>query len=131
MLKAIIIEDNLDLSRLLEKITSRFGYDVECVKQAITYEKKINWNEYDLILLDAGISEINEEEVKKMWSSKAKFCLMSVFKEDLIGQLTQAITYDYFLQKPFSLDTVKRILTRSKESDSRVKYPHLLTINDN
>ena len=131
MLKAIIIEDNLDLSQLLDKIASGAGYEVDCIKQSKTFETAINWNNYDLILLDTGVSEFNDDAVMKMTLSTANICLMSVFKEDLIGKLTREVTYDYFLQKPFRLDPVIRILTLSKNSNNRLNYTHPLTSNNN
>ncbi len=131
MLKAMIVEDNLDLSRLLDKIASDTGFKADCITQATTFERDIDWGEYDLILLDVGVSDFNEKAVTKMTLSDTNICLMSVFKENLIGQLTRTVTYDYFLQKPFRIETLKHILTLSEKNNNRVNFNRPLTANRN
>ncbi len=103
MLKALIVEGDVDLCGLFSRILSTAGYEVDCFYQIESALEEIDCTDYDLVILDASIQEITKKAVNMLDKSNAKICLTSVFTEKKVEEKTKDLEYDWFIQKPFTL----------------------------
>ena len=110
--KILIVEDELDIGRLLYMQVENMGYDVDHVTSGEEALALLNRNSYDLVLLDwmlPGLSGIEIAQlIRKMDSMKNVAILMLTAKSDPdnIVEGLEAGADDY-LTKPFNADILK------------------------
>lgn len=110
--KILIVEDELDIGRLLYMQVENMGYQAEHVSSGEEALALLNRNHYDLMLLDwmlPGLSGIEIAQlVRKMDSMKDLAILMLTAKADPdnIVEGLEAGADDY-IAKPFSTDILK------------------------
>lgn len=110
--KVLIVEDELDIGRLLYMQVENMGYDVDHVTSGEEALALLNRNSYDLLLLDwmlPGLSGIEIAQlVRKMDSMKDIAILMLTAKSDPdnIVEGLEAGADDY-LSKPFNTEILK------------------------
>ncbi len=110
--KVLIVEDELDIGRLLYMQVENMGYQAEHVSSGEEALALLNRNHYDLMLLDwmlPGLSGIEIAQlVRKMDSMKDLAILMLTAKSDPenIVEGLEAGADDY-IAKPFSTDILK------------------------
>lgn len=110
--KVLIVEDEMDIGRLLYMQVKNMGYEAEHVSSGEEALALLNRNQYDLMLLDwmlPGLSGIEIAQlVRKMDSMKDIAILMLTAKSDPnnIVEGLEAGADDY-LSKPFSTDILK------------------------
>ena len=110
--RVLIVEDEVDIGRLLYMQVENMGYDVEHVTSGEEALALLNRNSYDLLLLDwmlPGLSGIEIAQlVRKMDSMKEIAILMLTAKSDPdnIVEGLEAGADDY-ISKPFSTDVLK------------------------
>ncbi len=124
--KVLIVEDELDIGRLLYMQVENMGYKAEHVSSGEEALALLNRNHYDLMLLDwmlPGLSGIEIAQlVRKMDSMKDLAILMLTAKSDPenIVEGLEAGADDY-IAKPFSTDILKArmssLLRRVKRGD--------------
>ncbi len=124
--KVLIVEDELDIGRLLYMQVENMGYQAEHVSSGEEALALLNRNHYDLMLLDwmlPGLSGIEIAQlVRKMDSMKDLAILMLTAKSDPenIVEGLEAGADDY-ISKPFSTDILKArmssLLRRVKRGD--------------
>ena len=51
-IKTLLVEDEVDIARLIVYVLETEGFDMDCVYDAAQAEKKIHEQDYDLLLLD-------------------------------------------------------------------------------
>jgi two-component system phosphate regulon response regulator PhoB len=125
--KVLIVEDEMDIGRLLYMQVENMGYQPEHVSSGEEALALLNRNHYDLMLLDwmlPGLSGIEIAQlVRKMDSMKDLAILMLTAKSDPdnIVEGLEAGADDY-IAKPFSTDILKArmasLLRRVKRGDS-------------
>ena len=110
--KILIVEDELDIGRLLYMQVENMGYKAEHVSSGEEALALLNRNHYDLLLLDwmlPGLSGIEIAQlVRKMDSMKDLAILMLTAKSDPdnIVEGLEAGADDY-ITKPFSVEILK------------------------
>ncbi len=110
--KVLIVEDEMDIGRLLYMQVENMGYQAEHVSSGEEALALLNRNHYDLMLLDwmlPGLSGIEIAQlVRKMESMKDLAILMLTAKSDPenIVEGLEAGADDY-IAKPFSTDILK------------------------
>ena len=124
--KILIVEDELDIGRLLYMQVENMGYQAEHVSSGEEALSLLNRNHYDLLLLDwmlPGLSGIEIAQlVRKMDSMKNIAILMLTAKSDPdnIVEGLEAGADDY-VSKPFSTEILKArmasLLRRTKRSE--------------
>ena len=125
--KVLIVEDELDIGRLLYMQVENMGYQAEHVSSGEEALALLNRNHYDLMLLDwmlPGLSGIEIAQlVRKMDSMKNLAILMLTAKSDPenIVEGLEAGADDY-ISKPFSTEILKArmgsLIRRVKRGES-------------
>jgi DNA-binding response OmpR family regulator len=125
--KVLIVEDELDIGRLLYMQVENMGYQAEHVSSGEEALALLNRNHYDMMLLDwmlPGLSGIEIAQlVRKMDSMKDLAILMLTAKAepDNIVEGLEAGADDY-IAKPFSTDILKArmasLLRRVKRAEA-------------
>ena len=72
-MRLLLVEDEKDLSMLVKKALSKFGYAVDCAYDGEMALYQYEINKYDCILLDLNLPKIDGLEVLKTIRKKDKF----------------------------------------------------------
>ena len=110
-LSILIVDDNFDIVRFMERGLKEYGFNVSAFTDPVRAleDFKVNCNHYNIILSDIRMPRVNGYEfVKKAKEidKQAKIVVMSGFEVNDVGELYNMITevkIDSFLQKPFSI----------------------------
>ncbi len=137
--KVLIVEDELDIGRLLQMQVENMGYTVDHVSSGEEALALLNRNTYDIMLLDwmlPGLSGIEIAQlVRKMDSLRNLAILMLTAKSDPdnIVEGLEAGADDY-ITKPFSTDILKArmtsLLRRVKRADSPQSFESVESVQD-
>ena len=76
--------------------------------QEFLYNNEVDNKEYELIILDLGSFEQKHNPLLDAYTCR-KLCLSSVWNESSLPSYI-GVEYDYFLQKPFGLDSLRKII---------------------
>lgn len=128
--KVLIVEDELDIGRLLKMQVENMGYAVEHVSSGEEALALLNKKHYDLLILDwmlPGLSGVEIAQlVRKMDSMKNIAILMLTAKSDpenIVEGLNAGA--DDYLTKPFSVDILRArmasLLRRAKRQVPQVQ----------
>lgn len=134
--KVLIVEDEMDIGRLLYMQVQNMGYDAEHVSSGEEALALLNRNNYDLMLLDwmlPGLSGIEIAQlVRKMDSMKDLAILMLTAKSDPdnIVEGLEAGADDY-ISKPFSTDILKARMASLLRRVKRGEIPQAHKVTDN
>ncbi len=106
MLKVLVVDDEENNLEMIKKFGNVKDYDVTTCMQAYDAIKLVNHKEYDVIILDVMMPQINGfellEQIKKMTKSKVIFLsAKSSLPNRLKGLELGAVDY---ITKPFSLE---------------------------
>lgn len=121
-MKLIIIDDDQEIINVLQDSLTALGFIVDGAKDGQTGLELINKNEYDLIILDLVLPDINGEQVCKTIRSNGKslpiIILSADYKIDSKIHLLDLGADDY-LTKPFAISEliarVQALLRRPKD----------------
>ena len=106
MLSVLVVDRESDILGLLETILTRMGHCVEVLEYLS--DSPSESETYDLIILDVA-SFKQEQKLLLDASTRGKLCVSSIWKESRLPPDLN-VQYDYYLQKPFRLDSLKKIL---------------------
>lgn len=117
-LKALVVDDNRINLIVAENLLKKLGIEVDTAENGVDAIKKVVDNDYDLILMDIQMPEMDGLEASKkilQLGKKTKIFAMSanVYKED-IQKAYDAGMVD-FCPKPFSLKYLESLLKRHFE----------------
>ncbi len=118
--KILIIEDDPDISDLLELNLRDAGYQTELAGNGVDGLNKALANDYDLICLDIMLPKLDGMEVLKQIRSEKKtipILMLTSKSEELDKVLGLELGADDYLTKPFSL---RELLARVKALMRRV-----------
>ncbi len=122
--KILVVEDEVKVASFLTKGLEEEGYAVDVAGDGRTGLELISGKEYDLILLDLMIPEIDGLEVLKTMRRSGRHTPVLILtakssKEDVIRGLDTGS--DDYLTKPFSFDEllarIRALSRRSRKSD--------------
>lgn len=134
--KVLIVEDELDIGRLLHMQVENMGYKVEQVSSGEEALALLNKRTYDLMILDwmlPGLSGVEIAQlVRKMNSMKNIGILMLTAKsdpQDIVEGLESGA--DDYITKPFSADILKARISSLLRRLERVEAtPEVKTASD-
>ena len=106
MLSVLIVDREDDIRGLFETILKRMGHSVKI--QEFLYNNEADNEEYELIIMDLGSFEYKHKPLLDAYTCK-KLCALSIWNEDGLPS-DIGVEYDYYLQKPFGLDSLKKII---------------------
>lgn len=117
-MKLLLIEDDVEISEMLEDYLSREAFEVETVFDGETACQKFLEASYDLVLLDLMIPKLSGMEVMKeiRENSVVPIIIISAKDTELDKSLGLLLGADDYITKPFS---VTEVLARIKANIRR------------
>ena len=105
MLSILVVDREREICELFETILKSLGHQVT-IYEFLT--KDVSDEEYDLIICDLGSIKLKERKLIGA-SPRMKLCISSVWNESNLAP-GLGFEYDYYLRKPFRIDTLRKIL---------------------
>jgi CheY-like chemotaxis protein len=111
----LVVEDEVYMLRLLEKVLSKQGYQVLTVtdgEEAIEVHRS-HKDAIDIILLDLGLPKISGQDVLvklKTEKPEVKIVVASGYLEPDLSSEIERAGVKHFVQKPYNLDEVVKIV---------------------
>ncbi len=109
MLNVMVVDRESDVLGLFETILTLMGHSVRTQE---FLSDKADSEEYDLIILDMESYQLKKGPLLDAYTCR-KLCASSIWDESRLPPEIK-IEYDYFLQKPFKLESLKQILNSVK-----------------
>lgn len=131
-LKILIVEDDTKLRNELKKFLENNGYEVDVIINFNDTLTEINNKNFDLILLDLNLPNINGEYLVKELRKTTNIPIIVVTSKNTEIDELMSINYgaDDFITKPYNttilLARIERLLKRSYSTDETIKYQDLL-----
>ncbi len=136
MAKILIIEDEKKIARIMELEITHDGHQVELVYNGKKGIEKIKENEFDLLILDIMLPEMNGMEVCNKIRTFSDIPIIMVTAKDSTADKVKGLDKgaDDYLTKPFEAEELLariRALLRRKSDDKETKdiSENLLKIN--
>lgn len=127
MSKVLIVEDEENLAKFIGLELKHEGYDVETVMDGRTGLDSALENDYDVILLDLMLPELNGLEVARRLRESKKTPIIMMTARDSVIDRVSGLDYgaDDYLVKPFAIEELlarvrsllRRIAIENKSSD--------------
>ena len=121
-MRILILEDNVTLARGLEKTLNKVGYAVDVLYDGADGDSVLDYQDYDLLLLDLGLPGLDGIDVlKNIRKNKKKIPVIIISARDKLDQKILGLESgaDDYLCKPFDLEEVvariHALLRRSKQ----------------
>ena len=134
-LKVLIIDDAVDLNNTIKKILENQNYAVDSAYDGKTGLRKALSNEYDIILLDIMMPQMNGYDVLKNLRKEGRETpvILITAKDDITDKIEGLeLGADDYLQKPFNMNELTarmRALTRrnnKEENHNEIYYADIL-----
>lgn len=120
--KILIVDDDLEISRLLQNFLTNFGYDVHHAKNHSSMKILLKDYIFDIILLDIMLPSIDGYELCRYIRNNytTPIIMISALDQDTDRILGLEMGADDYLTKPFNtrelLARIKAVLRRSQNS---------------
>jgi two-component system response regulator ArlR len=120
--KILIVEDEKKIARFLELELDHEGYLVDSVHDGRAGLARVHEQEYDLVLLDIMLPELNGIEVcRRIRQFSSLPIIMLTAKDDVADMVTGLdVGADDYITKPFAIEEIlariRAILRRTQES---------------
>lgn len=108
-MRILILEDNLTLAEALHKKLCNVGFAVDVFHDGEDGDSILEYQQYDLLILDLGLPGIDGIDIlKKLRSNKKKIPVLIISARDRLDQKILGLESgaDDYLCKPFELDEV-------------------------
>lgn len=123
-MKVLIIDDAVDLNNTIQKILINQKYEVDCAYDGKSGLRMALSNEYDIILLDIMMPQMNGYDVLKNLRKEGRKTpvILITAKDDITDKIDGLdLGADDYLQKPFNMNELTariRALTRRSKKDN-------------
>lgn len=123
-MKVLIIDDAVDLNNTIQKILINQKYEVDCAYDGKSGLRMALSNEYDIILLDIMMPQMNGYDVLKNLRKEGRKTpvILITAKDDITDKIDGLdLGADDYLQKPFNMNELTariRALTRCSKKDN-------------
>jgi DNA-binding response OmpR family regulator len=130
MAKILVVDDAKSIRNLLKSILENDGHEVEKVATGIrTLEVLLEKNEFDLVLLDIGLPDINGLEVMKKLNEigceKPAICFVTGQQDQKIVGLALALGGVDFIVKPIDIlvfrEKMRKLLGGDVDTIAKIK----------
>ena len=130
-MKVLIVEDAVELNNVIQKILTNQNYEVDCAYDGKTGLRKALSNEYDIILLDIMMPQLDGYEVLKSLRKEGRETpVILITAKDEITDRIDGLDFgaDDYLQKPFNMSELTariRAVTRrnlNNENKNEIYY---------
>lgn len=124
--KILVVEDDLQIQELVKEFLKAQDYDVDSADDGVLGYEKIKNNEYNLIIMDVMMPNMDGYSLCKMVKSKSKtpIIFLTALSEEQDEVKGFDLECDDFITKPFSFNIlikrVEAILRRSGNSNEEI-----------
>ena len=125
-LKVLIVDDAVDLNNVIQKILTNQNYEVDCAYDGKAGLRKALSNEYDIILLDIMMPQMNGYEVLKNLRKEGRETpVILITAKDDIADKIDGLDFgaDDYLQKPFNMSEltarIRAVTRRNLKNDNK------------
>ncbi|WP_062052430.1 response regulator transcription factor [Bacillus sp. JCM 19034] len=129
----LIIEDNVDVSKLLAETLEGEGYQVSTALDGMDGLYEAQRNQYDLILLDIMLPYKSGEEILKEIRSQHDIPIIIISAKNVVTTKIDLLRLgaDDYITKPFNLGEVAaRVMTNLRHYNSQKKTNNILKYRD-
>ncbi|MEA3290031.1 MAG: response regulator [Campylobacterota bacterium] len=128
--KILVVDDNKTWHEILHMLLSNFGLSIDVAfsgQEAIKLVDKCN-SDYDVILMDWNMPELDGIETTKIINQECKFkkpptvIMVSAFRQESIVNMAKEVGIDLFLQKPVNPSVLNDILTDLFKGELKENY---------
>lgn len=126
-MKIILLEDDLQLQDSLQMALALKDYDVTCI-ESVKQAKQINYEIYDLAILDIQLPDGNGIDVCRYIRQKHNLPIIFLTANDLENTIVEGLNAggDDYITKPFSLNVLyARIEAVTRRNNKVVKIGEL------
>ncbi len=124
MAKILIVDDEIGIRDLLSEILSDEGYTVEEAENAEAARQKVAQTDFDLILLDIWMPDMDGVSLLKEWKSNRQFSSQVIMMSGhaTIETAVEATKYGSlsFLEKPISMQKLLEAVHHGIEVKNRI-----------
>jgi DNA-binding NtrC family response regulator len=116
MNKVLLVDDDEDLLFLIGEYLEAFGIKFDLAESATQARKRLKYSEYDLVVSDLNMPGESGFDLFRSVSSRypgLPFILMSGNRDPRLRREAMSMGICEFLDKPFLLSDLKRIITGS------------------
>ena len=118
-LRALVVDDDVDLTRVIERLFRAHGLRVQLAHRGLAALAAIKAQPPDLLVLDAMLPELHGFDIVKKIKHSERYrhvpvvMMSSVYRGWRIAEdLKESYGVEAFIEKPFSLDGLWRIVDR-------------------
>jgi len=116
--KILVVDDELSMRELLEYLLSKEGYHVVVAENGVSAVKKIEQNDFDLLLCDIKLGDITGLDVlraaKKKNTSTIVIMISAFATTETAVEAMNEGAYDY-VPKPFDNEELKQTIAKALE----------------
>jgi chemosensory pili system protein ChpA (sensor histidine kinase/response regulator) len=121
-LDVLIVEDALDVAKMLQISLEQIGIDAVLAKNGQVALDYLDHTEPDLILLDLNLPKINGWQVleyaKKLYGEHSIRVIVTTANTDEVNRLVGKMQYvSSYIQKPFTIDSIVDVVRGVLELD--------------
>ncbi len=125
MLKVLLVEDDLQLAKIVKKILILKGFDVILKEDGISALEEIKKDSFDLYLIDINIPEINGLElvkyIRNLYDNEGFVVMITANIDEYCFEKAYEYGCDDYIKKPFHIKELEvRINHLLNKSDSIV-----------
>ncbi|MBZ4683137.1 MAG: hypothetical protein PWP46_500 [Fusobacteriaceae bacterium] len=130
--KILIVEDDIKISRIIELQLKHEGYNTDVAFDGIEAIKKIENNNYDLILLDLMIPKMSGMEVCQKTREISDVPIIMVTAKDEINDKVKGLDTgaDDYLTKPFEFKELSARIRANLRKVRKEKSKEIVKVND-
>jgi len=113
--RVLVVDDDVLIRKLLETFLSFHGYKVQCASNAKEALKLIATENYDVLITDYAMPEVNGIELTKKIRSIASSLPIIGISGTAREQEFMGAGANFFMEKPIALNALKETLEKAEE----------------
>ena len=110
-LRILVVDDEQDICKVLNKFFSDQGHNVRCVDNGTEAIKLLKSENFDLVLCDLVMPEVSGRDVIKELNTldkKPKVGLVTGWSEELESSHNEDLQIDFIIRKPFDFSDLSK-----------------------
>ncbi|URZ02541.1 response regulator transcription factor [Clostridium felsineum] len=131
--KILIIEDNVDVNKMLNEALTEAGYKVKSAYTGIDGIKEVKGQEYSMVLLDLMLPYKSGDQVLKEMREFSEVPVIVISAKDMISTKIDILKLgaDDYITKPFDLgEVVARVEANLRRSNKTVSDNEVINYKD-
>jgi len=128
--KVLLVEDNLDIQRLITMILKRLGLEVDtCINGQLAVEA-VRTHSYDLVFMDISMPVMDGKEAARLLRTRGETVpIVALTAEASRVENYQELGFDALLEKPVPHEMLKEVISRylARKSETKISEKNLVS----